>query len=40
MIDRMVEVIGSDGGAYRNVWPPAIEDLVKRVQEAAWTRTV
>ncbi|KUN42183.1 hypothetical protein AQJ27_38135 [Streptomyces olivochromogenes] len=34
MIDRMVSAIG----AYRNVWPPAIEDLVKQAQEGAWTR--
>jgi NAD(P)-dependent dehydrogenase (short-subunit alcohol dehydrogenase family) len=40
MIDKMVEIIGADHGNYRNVWPPATEQLVKQVQEAAWTRTV
>ena len=40
MIDKMVEVIGADGGKYRNVWPPATEELIKQVQEAAWTRPV
>jgi hypothetical protein len=36
----MVEVIGADGGKYRNVWPPATEELIKQVQEAAWTLPV
>ncbi|MEV0624143.1 SDR family oxidoreductase [Nonomuraea sp. NPDC050404] len=40
MIDKMVEIIGAEHGAYRNVWPPATEELIKQVQEAAWTRTV
>ncbi|MEY9931681.1 NAD(P)-dependent dehydrogenase (short-subunit alcohol dehydrogenase family) [Catenulispora sp. GP43] len=40
MIDKMVEIIGADRGKYRNVWPPATEELIKQVQEAAWTRTV
>jgi NAD(P)-dependent dehydrogenase (short-subunit alcohol dehydrogenase family) len=40
MIDRMVFVIGSDDGKYRNVWPPSIEDFVKQVQEADWSRQV
>jgi NAD(P)-dependent dehydrogenase (short-subunit alcohol dehydrogenase family) len=37
MIDKMVEVVGADEGLYRNVWPPAIEALVKQVQEGDWT---
>ncbi|MDT7715492.1 MAG: hypothetical protein QOH09_1484 [Pseudonocardiales bacterium] len=37
---EMISIIGADDGKYRNVWPPAIEDLVKQVQEAAWTRPV
>jgi NAD(P)-dependent dehydrogenase (short-subunit alcohol dehydrogenase family) len=37
MIDRIVEVVGADEGLYRNVWPPAIEALIKQVQERAWT---
>jgi NAD(P)-dependent dehydrogenase (short-subunit alcohol dehydrogenase family) len=40
MIDKMVEIIGADGGKYRNVWPPATEELIKQVQDDAWTRTV
>ncbi|MFD8981517.1 SDR family oxidoreductase [Streptomyces sp. NPDC059564] len=40
MIDKMVQIIGAEHGKYRNVWPPATEELIKRVQEAAWTRTV
>ncbi|MFF3074227.1 hypothetical protein ACFVSN_40485 [Kitasatospora sp. NPDC057904] len=40
MIDKMVEIIGAEHGKYRNVWPPATEELIKRVQATAWTRTV
>lgn len=40
MIDRMVEVIGAEGGNYRNVWPSAIEELIRRVRAEAWTRPV
>lgn len=40
MIEKMVEVIGADDGKYRNVWPPATEELIKQVQEDAWTRPV
>jgi NAD(P)-dependent dehydrogenase (short-subunit alcohol dehydrogenase family) len=40
MIDKMVEIIGAEHGSYRNVWPSATEELIKQVQEAAWTRTV
>jgi NAD(P)-dependent dehydrogenase (short-subunit alcohol dehydrogenase family) len=37
MIDKMVEVVGADEGLYRNVWPPAIETLIRQIQERAWT---
>jgi hypothetical protein len=37
MIDKMVEVVGAEAGLYRNVWPPAIETLIKQIQERAWT---
>jgi NAD(P)-dependent dehydrogenase (short-subunit alcohol dehydrogenase family) len=37
MIDKMVEVVGADEGLYRNVWPPAIEALIKQIQEGDWT---
>ncbi|MFD6182411.1 SDR family oxidoreductase [Streptomyces goshikiensis] len=40
MIDKMVEIIGSEQGTYRNVWPPETEQLIKEVQQAAWTRKV
>lgn len=40
MIDKMVEVIGAEGGKYRTVWPPSTEELIKQVQEAAWTLPV
>ncbi|MFE3187979.1 SDR family oxidoreductase [Nocardia sp. NPDC059240] len=40
MIDKMVEVIGADKGNYRTVWPLATEELVKQVQQDAWTRQV
>jgi NAD(P)-dependent dehydrogenase (short-subunit alcohol dehydrogenase family) len=38
MVAKMTEVIGADDGRYRTVWPPAIEDLIKQVQQDAWTR--
>ena len=38
MIAKMTGVIGADDGTYRNVWPPAIEDLIKQVQQDAWIR--
>jgi len=40
MIEKMVAVISADDGNYRNVWPPSIEELIKQVQESAWTRPV
>ena len=40
MIERMVAFISADDGNYRNVWPPSIEELIKQVQESAWTRPV
>lgn len=40
MIAKMVEIIGAEDGKYRNVWPPEAEELVKQVQEAAWTLPV
>ena len=36
----MVEVTGAGDGNYRNVWPPSVEELVKHVHEAGWTRPV
>ena len=40
MIAKMVEVIGADDGKYRNVWPPATEELIRHVQQDAWNRPV
>ncbi|GAF48341.1 SDR family oxidoreductase [Rhodococcus wratislaviensis] len=40
MIDKMVEIIGAEHGKYRNVWPPATEELIKEAQDAAWIRKV
>jgi NAD(P)-dependent dehydrogenase (short-subunit alcohol dehydrogenase family) len=40
MIDKMVAVIGADDGKYRNMWPPSWEELVKQVEQDAWTRPV
>ncbi|TXS43870.1 SDR family oxidoreductase [Streptomyces sp. uw30] len=37
MIDQMVAVIAAEDGKYRNVWPPATEELIKQVQNNAWT---
>jgi hypothetical protein len=38
MTNEMVSVIGADGGKYRNVWPPVIEDLVNVLTTAGtWT---
>ncbi|MGW2661814.1 hypothetical protein ACWCW7_12695 [Nocardia tengchongensis] len=31
---------GTAIGNYRNVWPPATEELIKQVQQDAWTRQV
>ncbi|MFD3925636.1 SDR family oxidoreductase [Streptomyces sp. NPDC058614] len=40
MIDKMVEVIDAEDGNYRNVWPPATEELIKQIQNNAWTLPV
>jgi Haem-degrading len=37
MIDKMVEVIDAEEGLYRNVWPRAVETLIKQIQERTWT---
>jgi NAD(P)-dependent dehydrogenase (short-subunit alcohol dehydrogenase family) len=38
MIDKMVEIIGSDDGLYRNVWPPQMETMVKAFQAESWNK--
>jgi NAD(P)-dependent dehydrogenase (short-subunit alcohol dehydrogenase family) len=40
MIDRMIEVVPSDTGRFRNVLPKAIEDMLKKHQVAAWENTI
>jgi NAD(P)-dependent dehydrogenase (short-subunit alcohol dehydrogenase family) len=40
MIDAMIEVASSDNGRFRNVVPPAVEQMLKDSQAAAWTATV
>ena len=36
MIDRMIEIVPSDTGKFRNVVPKAIEEMLKKHQVAAW----
>jgi NAD(P)-dependent dehydrogenase (short-subunit alcohol dehydrogenase family) len=36
MIAKMVEIIPEDTGNFRNVWPPAVEEMLKEHQEEAW----
>jgi NAD(P)-dependent dehydrogenase (short-subunit alcohol dehydrogenase family) len=36
MIAKMVEIIPEDTGKFRNVWPPAVEKMLKEHQEEAW----
>lgn len=40
MIDAMIDVISNDHGKFRNVVPPAVEQMLKESQEAAWAATV
>lgn len=40
MIDRMIEIVPADTGAFRNVVPPAVEDMLKAQQLAAWTSQI
>ena len=35
---REAQAVQRADGKYRNVWPPSIEDLIKQVQQDAWTR--
>ena len=38
LTQHVIRVIAADDGKYRNVWPPATEELIKQVQESGWTR--
>lgn len=40
MIDRMIEIVPSDTGKFRNVVPKATEDMLKRHQLAAWDNQI
>jgi NAD(P)-dependent dehydrogenase (short-subunit alcohol dehydrogenase family) len=40
MVARMIEVVPSDTGKFRNVCPKAVEDMLKRTQAEAWERTI
>ncbi len=40
MIDRMIEIVPSDAGKFRNVVPKAIEDMLKTHQLAAWENQI
>ena len=40
MIDRMIEIVPSDSGKFRNVVPKKIEDMLKAHQLAAWENQI
>ncbi|MFC6101408.1 SDR family oxidoreductase [Olivibacter domesticus] len=40
MIDRMIEIVPSDEGKFRNVVPKTIEDMLKDHQLKAWENTI
>lgn len=40
MIDRMIEVVPSDTGKFRNVVPKSVEDMLKKHQVAAWENQI
>jgi len=40
MIDRMIEIVPSDTGKFRNVVPKAVEDMLKEHQLAAWDNEI
>jgi hypothetical protein len=40
MIGRMVEIVPSDTGKFRNVVPQFVEDMLKQHQLDAWTRQI
>lgn len=40
MIDRMIEIVPSDVGKFRNVCPQFVEDMLKRSQADAWERSI
>ena len=40
MIDRMIEIVPSDEGKFRNVVPKIVEDMLKDHQLKAWENTI
>jgi len=40
MIDRIIEIVPSDTGKFRNVCPAFVEEMLKRSQHEAWHRTI
>jgi NAD(P)-dependent dehydrogenase (short-subunit alcohol dehydrogenase family) len=40
MIERMVEIVPSDTGKFRNVVPKFVEDMLRRHQLAAWDQQI
>jgi NAD(P)-dependent dehydrogenase (short-subunit alcohol dehydrogenase family) len=40
MIDRMIEIVPSNSGKFRNVVPKTIEDMLRAHQVAAWENTI
>jgi NAD(P)-dependent dehydrogenase (short-subunit alcohol dehydrogenase family) len=40
MVDRMIEIVPSDTGKFRNVVPQFVEDMLKQHQQAAWSNEI
>jgi len=40
MIERMIEIVPSDSGKFRNVVPKFVEDMLRQDQLAAWEREI
>jgi NAD(P)-dependent dehydrogenase (short-subunit alcohol dehydrogenase family) len=40
MIERMIEIVPSDTGKFRNVVPKFVEEMLRRHQTAAWDREI
>ncbi|PZQ96969.1 MAG: short-chain dehydrogenase [Cereibacter sphaeroides] len=40
MIDRMIAIVPTDTGKFRNVCPQFVEDMLKDAQAAAWTAEI
>lgn len=40
MIARIVEVVPTDSGKFRNVMPPFVEEMLKKSQREAWEREI